>query len=322
MDKKAKIVLIGLFVVGILAISLVTASHQRQCRDGIDNDGDTRIDYPSDPGCSSRSDTSELNIKIACDDNVDNDGDTKVDYPDDTGCSSPSDTSELGAVECDDNVDNDRDTKVDYPDDAGCSSTADNDETNCGDGVCEGGETFSNCPGDCPAPVVQCNDGVDNDGDTKTDYPSDPGCTGSNDTSELGTVQCDDGIDNTDADTLKDWPNDPGCVSLTDTIEVDGQCDDVSDNDADGFIDYLNDPECNSFADSEGDCTDSDGGQVATVKGTVSGSFGGVPFNNTDLCVDNVTLKEFYCSLYKSANLNVTCNLGNATTQCVSGACV
>lgn len=30
-----------------------------QCSDGIDNDGDGKIDYPADPGCSSASDTSE-----------------------------------------------------------------------------------------------------------------------------------------------------------------------------------------------------------------------------------------------------------------------
>src|SRR6476659_8054425 len=31
----------------------------RQCRDGIDNDQDGRIDYPADKGCSSRNDNSE-----------------------------------------------------------------------------------------------------------------------------------------------------------------------------------------------------------------------------------------------------------------------
>lgn len=32
------------------------------CQNGIDDDGDTLIDYPSDPGCSSLSDTSELSF--------------------------------------------------------------------------------------------------------------------------------------------------------------------------------------------------------------------------------------------------------------------
>src|SRR5262245_61135104 len=31
----------------------------KQCRDGIDNDGDGRIDYPADRGCGSRNDNSE-----------------------------------------------------------------------------------------------------------------------------------------------------------------------------------------------------------------------------------------------------------------------
>jgi len=30
-----------------------------QCSDGLDNDGDTRIDYPADPGCTSSTDTTE-----------------------------------------------------------------------------------------------------------------------------------------------------------------------------------------------------------------------------------------------------------------------
>lgn len=54
-----------------------------------------------------------------------------------------------GTPECRDRLDNDNDTKVDWPNDAGCASRNDNDETNCGDGVCEGGETSSTCPQDC-----------------------------------------------------------------------------------------------------------------------------------------------------------------------------
>lgn len=57
-----------------------------------------------------------------------------------------------------------------------------------------------------------------------------------------------------------------------------------------------------------------------TVQGTVSGTFGGVPFSDTDFCVDVVTLKEFYC-FYKSASVTVNC-AGNQTTSCSNGACV
>ncbi len=35
------------------------------CSDGIDNDGDAKIDYPADPGCSSSSDNDEYNVPIS-----------------------------------------------------------------------------------------------------------------------------------------------------------------------------------------------------------------------------------------------------------------
>ena len=33
-----------------------------QCQDGIDNDGDTLIDYPADPGCTAPDDNSEIDV--------------------------------------------------------------------------------------------------------------------------------------------------------------------------------------------------------------------------------------------------------------------
>ncbi|MEK6854649.1 MAG: hypothetical protein AABX73_00315 [Nanoarchaeota archaeon] len=66
-----------------------------QCEDGADNDGDGMIDYPNDPGCSSRNDNSESPFnKPQCDDGIDNDGDKKIDYPADAQCSNRLDTSE------------------------------------------------------------------------------------------------------------------------------------------------------------------------------------------------------------------------------------
>ena len=92
------------------------------CRDGSDNDGDGYTDWPADPGCANKNDKSELNPAIECDDGSDNDGDSATDMAD-TGCSSPTD----------------------------------NDETDCGDGVCEGGETSGTCPQDC-GPPDSCSD--------------------------------------------------------------------------------------------------------------------------------------------------------------------
>lgn len=78
------------------------------CSDTQDNDGDGQIDHPSDAGCASRGDQSEI--------------------PHDTDCSSPDDTTEgvttppasssssagTTAAECADGIDNDGDTLVDF----------------------------------------------------------------------------------------------------------------------------------------------------------------------------------------------------------------
>ena len=64
-----------------------------QCGDGVDNDGDGKIDFPADPGCSSATDDNETDPP-ACSDGIDNDGDGKIDFPADPGCSSAADTDE------------------------------------------------------------------------------------------------------------------------------------------------------------------------------------------------------------------------------------
>ena len=72
------------------------------CSDGIDNDGDTRVDFPADPGCSDAGDGSELTAPpppaADCADGHDNDGDGRVDFPTDPGCSSASDPTEPNAT--------------------------------------------------------------------------------------------------------------------------------------------------------------------------------------------------------------------------------
>lgn len=90
-----------------------------QCSDGVDNEGDGRVDYPADPGCSSAQDNSE-NSEPACMDNLDNDADGKVDYANDYGCTSPTDTTESPNPQCGDGIDNDADGRVDMAD-TGCS---------------------------------------------------------------------------------------------------------------------------------------------------------------------------------------------------------
>jgi len=70
------------------------------CRDGLDNDGDGRVDYPADRGCADASDGNERKgtrkpprLRV-CQDGRDNDGDGLVDFPADPGCRSPLGKSE------------------------------------------------------------------------------------------------------------------------------------------------------------------------------------------------------------------------------------
>src|SRR3989344_69418 len=69
--------------------------------------------------------------------------------------------------------------------------------------------------------LTECNDGKDNDNDGWVDYPKDPGCTSSEDTSEIAIIiytVCKDGKDN-DLDGLIDYPNDPTCTSYNEISE-------------------------------------------------------------------------------------------------------
>ncbi len=67
------------------------------CGDGIDNDGDGKIDYPFDPGCDSAADDTEANPTTlpVCADGMDNDTDSQTDWPADYGCIAASSTSEV-----------------------------------------------------------------------------------------------------------------------------------------------------------------------------------------------------------------------------------
>ena len=66
------------------------------CGDGVDNDGDGKIDYPEDPGCDSVADDTETNPAVlpVCADGTDNDADGLTDWPADYGCAAASSTTE------------------------------------------------------------------------------------------------------------------------------------------------------------------------------------------------------------------------------------
>lgn len=183
MDKKARIALIALFLVAVLAVSIAVAkprarAPKEECRDRIDNDGDGFKDLA----------------------------------------------------------------------DSGCDNKWDNDESNCGDGVCEGGEVCDVCVADCGT-CHYCGD---------------------------GNCDADEDCNNCETDC--------------------GVCD---------------------------SCSDTDGWDHYT-KGTVSGYNSGSPYSYDDFCVDNLVVKEQYCSGTQPSNYDFYCpSLGNTTTyECVSGACV
>ncbi len=70
-----------------------------ECNDTLDNDGDTFVDYPSDPGCTSLFDNDETDpVAPQCNDGIDNDGDSRIDFPTDLGCDSLTDNDESGEV--------------------------------------------------------------------------------------------------------------------------------------------------------------------------------------------------------------------------------
>lgn len=235
-----------------------------ECSDGADNDADMLSDFPADPGCRTPADMSEQDMfDNQCGDGIDNDGDGAIDWPTDTLCSWYTDTTE--ANQCGDGIDNDSDGRIDYPLDTGCSSTTDNNETNflCNDGIDNDGDGLTDFPADPGCSSVDsnneaplCNNGIDDDSDGRTDFPLDLGCQ--NAASNTETTICNDGIDN-DSDGFIDFPNDPSCQFGWSSSEI-RACSDGIDQDFDGYIDYPNDPGCPTPYDNDeggpGQCAD------------------------------------------------------------------
>ncbi len=219
------------------------------CANGLDDDGDGRLDHPDDPGCRAPTDADESDDPMPpqCADGADNDADGYTDFPADPGCGSDLDGDETNSSaalpECTDGEDNDRDGATDLQD-PGCSSAADPREQNP----------------DLPA---QCANGLDDDADGETDFPWDPGCQAAGDDEELdsGTPACADGTDDDD-DGRIDYPDDPGCAGRGDRDEADPPvppaCGDGLDNDRDDRVDYPEDPGCESAGDGSeaGSCGD------------------------------------------------------------------
>ncbi len=81
---------------GWQSFTTVISQTSTQCSDGIDNDGDGNVDFPSDSGCISGGDDTEAPNPPTpqCSDGIDNNGNGLIDYPNDPACSSSNDNNE------------------------------------------------------------------------------------------------------------------------------------------------------------------------------------------------------------------------------------
>jgi len=255
----------------------------RECNDGIDNDGDGRIDFSfssslGDPGCSSGTDNDETDPppaqppaptpSVSVADPVITVGDSTmlswnpnghtgtctINAGDGTANTASSTTISPSAtttylIECDD-------TNGDY---SGVDITSDSAEVSV-----------------VSVPPPQCSDGINNsDGDNWTDWPDDPGCTSPSDDDETNPVtQCNDGYNNDGSeDSLIDFSGgDLGCTSPSDDDETNPQCSDGVDNadPEDTLIDMADTLGCTSPTDD--DETDPVLGGLGTEEPTITAS--------------------------------------------------
>jgi hypothetical protein len=98
----------------------IIAMVRPECSDEVENDGDGRIDFPADAGCTSAEDLSEA---ADCNDGLDNDGDGLVDYGSDPGCRNRQEWARENPA-CNNGVDDDGDTLIDLEDPACAASPA------------------------------------------------------------------------------------------------------------------------------------------------------------------------------------------------------
>ena len=172
------------------------------------------------------------------------------------------------------------------------------------------------------SPTTQCSDRVDNDGDGRCDYSrtlgkrcfddsvkGDSGCSNSSDNTEascvVGSTTCGVGACQRTSTCVNDQVS---CTPGTPSTEV---CTDSIDNDCDGLT--------NEGCTQPDSCSDTDGGNVTTVTGTVSGYKSNVFYSNTDSCFTATFVTEFYCSGTNAKNNSIYCGLNKT---CSSGRCV
>lgn len=178
------------------------------CSDGIDNDDDSLIDFPEDPGCESADDTNEFNQPPGGDDVS-----VEVNINDDWGngyCANATVTN---------NTQSTVEWVVTFSIEGTIKDIWNATHSQIGSEVTAEGASWNNIvnpgqsaefgfcaergtqptpspeptpvptpiptPEPTPPPSFACSDGVDNDGDGLTDFPSDPGCASEIDNDEF-----------------------------------------------------------------------------------------------------------------------------------------
>lgn len=160
------------------------------CSDGIDNDGDGKVDC-ADGDCVNAANCVTPSTETNCSDGVDNDKDGKVDCADGDCSNSPS-CVPAKETNCSDGIDNDKDGNKDCADSDCIGATncsVPSKETSCADGIDNDKDGAADCadvdcdglkgPGGglCEQVEDACADGYDNDGDGRIDC-ADADCAG------------------------------------------------------------------------------------------------------------------------------------------------
>ncbi len=209
-----------------------------ECGDGIDNDGDGKIDFNADSGCENWMDNDEFDLLCTetppqCGDGIDNDGDGLVDYGSDLDCRFWFDRTEEGLTEC----------------------TEGSSETCTSNQGCNGLKTcVAGVWGECEIEGAYC----DSDCDGVDECVLDPTLCGTCDCDVPSTQICDDvdgcaGLQSCEFDD----------VTLTSTWSECSSQNEPCDDNCDGVVDDCRDPaDCTTCLCDEGDidsCTDDDG---------------------------------------------------------------
>ncbi len=176
----------------------------------------------------------------------------------------------------------------------------------CPDGVCESGETCSNCLQDCGACPPVCGNGICEAGETCSSCQQDCGCqSGYTCINSTCQQQCACGA----------WTN--GACGGSCSSGYRQQTRTCTPSGCDITFQCIVDSSCVTNPDS---CTDSDGGIIFTTRGAVSGYKSNYPYNYTDYCVGNSTLIEYWCYLATPLNYTYNCYT-NMTSYCYNGVC-